>query len=194
MFINCNNHSLNLAGADAVKSDVGSITFFNILNQVFNFFSRSTARWDTLKKVTAVTLKSSTDTRWSSRAEATHALQNELDGVLEVLESISSSNKLTAESRADSEAFSTRIPNFQFLAFLSFWTAVLRKVDVQKRLQCPEMTFKDAYEDLQALATREPGYERPGSSHQKFRTVQQVGSRSRNKTSETKKLYAWGIA
>ncbi|XP_068210447.1 uncharacterized protein [Palaemon carinicauda] len=39
-----------------------------------------------------------------------------------------------------------------FLAFLSFWTPVLRKFDVQKRLKCPEMTFKDAYEDLQALA------------------------------------------
>lgn len=200
VFINCNNHSLNLAGVDAVKSDVGSMTFFNILNQVFNFFSRSTARWDTLKKVTAVTLKSSTDTRWSSRAEATHALQNELDGVLEVLESISSSNKFTAESRADSEALLTGILNFQFLTFLSFWTPVLRKVDVvQKRLQCPEMTVKDAYEDLQALATwlqenrDTSAQEALRSSHQKFRTVQQVGSRSRNKTSEAKKVYAWGI-
>ncbi|XP_068225623.1 52 kDa repressor of the inhibitor of the protein kinase-like [Palaemon carinicauda] len=108
VFINNNNHSLNFASVDTVKSGVGSMTFFNILNQIFNFFSRSTARWDTLKKATAVTLRSSTDTRWSSRAEATCALQS---------------------------------------------TRVLRNFDdVQKRRKCPEMTFKDAYEDLTALA------------------------------------------
>ncbi|XP_068225006.1 zinc finger MYM-type protein 1-like, partial [Palaemon carinicauda] len=97
VFIKSNNHCLNFASVNIVKSGVGSMTFFNILNQIFNFFSRSTAKWDTLKKVTAVTLKSSTDTRWSSRAEATCALQNELDGVLEVLESISSSDKFSTE-------------------------------------------------------------------------------------------------
>ena len=104
VFINCNNHNLNLAGADAVKADVGSMTFFNVLNEVFNFFSRSTGRWDALKKVTAITLKSSTDTRWSSRADATHALETELDGVLGALENISSSDMFTSESWADSEA------------------------------------------------------------------------------------------
>ena len=154
VFMNCNNHSLNLAGVDAVKADVGSVTFFNVLNEVFNFFSRSTGRWDALKKVTSITQKSNTDTRWSSRADATHALETELNGVLETLENISTSDKFTAESRADSEALLKGILNFQFLAFLSFWTPVLRKVDiVGKRLQCPEMTFKDAHEDLKALRT-----------------------------------------
>lgn len=153
VFINCDNHSLNLAGANAVKNDVVSMTFFNVVNETFNFFSRSTGRWEALKKITAITLKSSTDTRWSSRADATQALQAELDGVLAALEEIASSENFTAESRAQSEALLKSILTFEFLASLSFWTLVLRKIDiVQKRLQSPAMTFADAYEDLQALA------------------------------------------
>jgi len=73
VFINCNNHSLNLAGDDALKTYVTSVTFFNVMNEIFSFFTRSTGRWETVKKVTAKPLKTSTDTRWSSRAHATQA-------------------------------------------------------------------------------------------------------------------------
>ena len=50
LFINCDNHSLNLAGVHAVSQDVAAVTFFETLDSVFTFFSRSTERWNEMKK------------------------------------------------------------------------------------------------------------------------------------------------
>ena len=50
VFISCNNHSLNLAGVHAASVGTQSITFFGIVQQIYAFFSRSTHRWDVLKK------------------------------------------------------------------------------------------------------------------------------------------------
>jgi hypothetical protein len=50
-FLNCDNHSLNLAASHAAEVDPGVVTFFGPVNEVFVFFSHSPQRWAKMKDV-----------------------------------------------------------------------------------------------------------------------------------------------
>ncbi|XP_066969256.1 uncharacterized protein [Macrobrachium rosenbergii] len=50
VFVNCDNHSLNLAGIHAASEESVTVTFFDTLDALYNFFSRPTMRWDKLRK------------------------------------------------------------------------------------------------------------------------------------------------
>ena len=45
LFVNCDNHSLNLVGVHAAKIDPIVITFFGPVESIYLFFSRLTLRW-----------------------------------------------------------------------------------------------------------------------------------------------------
>ena len=49
VFINCDNHSLNLADVHSAKQDALVVTFFGTVESIYVFFSRSTLRWKQLK-------------------------------------------------------------------------------------------------------------------------------------------------
>ncbi|KAL1447902.1 hypothetical protein MTO96_044187 [Rhipicephalus appendiculatus] len=70
IFVNCDNHSLNLVGVHAAKEDTMMMTFFGTIEALYVFFSRSTHRWEKLKHAVPVVVKSESETRWSSRVEA----------------------------------------------------------------------------------------------------------------------------
>ena len=132
-FINCDNHSLNVSGVHTVKCDTSSVTFFNKLNALIEFFSRSTQRWNALKKLTAVlSVKGGTDTRWSSREEAVCAVVLELDAIFATMEELSTSTDFTADTRSEAETLLNAMLTFEFLAYFHFWNAVLRKINVQR--------------------------------------------------------------
>ena len=56
LFVNCDNHSLNLAGVHSAKQDP-VVTFFGTLENIYSFFSHSTIRWEKLKRVLPITVK-----------------------------------------------------------------------------------------------------------------------------------------
>lgn len=76
VFVNCNNHSLNLVGVHAAKQDTMMVTFFGTIEALYVFFSRSTQRWEKLKNAVPVVLKSESETRWSARTEPVKSINN----------------------------------------------------------------------------------------------------------------------
>nr|XP_042913733.1 zinc finger MYM-type protein 1-like [Parasteatoda tepidariorum] len=71
-------HSLNLVGVAAIESCELAISFFGLIQSIYNFFSASTHRWAILseKLKNKLTVKSLSITRWSAdAAEATKSLQ-----------------------------------------------------------------------------------------------------------------------
>ncbi|GBM00610.1 hypothetical protein AVEN_77406-1 [Araneus ventricosus] len=74
IFINCDNHSLNLVGIHSAKQDPVKVTFFGTIEALYVFFSRSTSRWEKLVSTIPITVKSESETRWSLRAEADELL------------------------------------------------------------------------------------------------------------------------
>jgi hypothetical protein len=152
LFVNCDNHSLNLAGVHSAKQDPLVVTFFGTIETIYLFFSRSTLRWEQLKNAVPITVKRESETRWSARLEAVNAIYEGLDELVGLLENLSDDVNATHETRSDADSLLANILNFYFLALLHFWHTILGKIDrVQKRLQDPTMNFKDAASDLESL-------------------------------------------
>ncbi len=152
LFINCDNHSLNLAGVHSAKQDPIVITFFGTIETIYTFFSRSTLRWEQLKNAVSITVKRDCETRWSSRSEAVKAMYEGLDELVKLLEKLSDDKSQTNDTRTDAENLLQNILTFNFLVLLYFWQYVLEKIKrVQKRLQDPTMNFKDAALDIESL-------------------------------------------
>ncbi|XP_067135095.1 zinc finger MYM-type protein 1-like [Centruroides vittatus] len=77
-FIPCANHSLNLIGNAAAESCMEMTTFFNIVQELYVFFSSSTHRWNALQKFCKskhLSIKPICDTRWSARSDAVKSLK-----------------------------------------------------------------------------------------------------------------------
>jgi hypothetical protein len=129
LFVNCDNHSLNLAGVHSAKRDSVVVTFFGTVENIYLFFSRSTQRWHKLKEVLPLTVKPESDTCWSARSEAVRAIYEGLEELVELLESMSVDLSLSAETRSDAEQLLSGVLNFNFVVLLKFWNTILGKID-----------------------------------------------------------------
>lgn len=151
-FVNCNNHSLNLVGVHAVSEETVMGLFFSILDTLYNFFSRSTLRWDRLKNTLSITLKRECETRWSSRNDAVKVVFLNVKDIIKLLDDMSNDANENRSTRADALNLYERLMTYDFLYLSKFWHDVLSKIDVtQKRLQNPHILFSDAALDLQSL-------------------------------------------
>ena len=70
LYSNCGAHSLNLCGVNAAECCPTVITFFRIVQKVYNFFSKSTQRWEILIHTVGCSLHKLSDTRWSARVDS----------------------------------------------------------------------------------------------------------------------------
>jgi len=152
VFINCDNHSLNLAGLHSAQEDPVMLTFFATVERIYSFFVRSTMCWQKLNDSIPFSIKRESTTRWSSRAEAVKAIYVGEEQIIEILEELSDDSNQRSDTRSDAQSLLQCILNFNFLVLLHFWNIVLEKMDrVQKRLQDPNMNFRDAALDLDGL-------------------------------------------
>ncbi|XP_053101887.1 52 kDa repressor of the inhibitor of the protein kinase-like [Hemicordylus capensis] len=152
VFVNCDNHSLNLVGVHAAKEDVEMESFFGTIDSLYAFFSRSTQRWQRLRDAVPVSLKSESETRWSSRTEAVKPVNNHLERILEVLLDMRDDADETVESGSDAKHLRIHLLSYEFLTLLGFWNKILARIDsVQKRLQDPKMNFHNAELHLKVL-------------------------------------------
>ena len=88
------------------------------------------------------------ETRWSARDKAVRTVNCHLDKLLKLLEDLTE-NGITADIRSGAHAL---FQSMQFLTLLTFWNNTLSSISrVQKRLQDPQMTFKEAATDLNRL-------------------------------------------
>lgn len=153
LFVNCDNHSLNLAGVHSVKHEPVMITFFGAIESLFVFFSASPKRWDRMKaKLLTLAVESESETRWSSRFEAVKVVHSHILKIIELSEDMCEDQSETSDTRSDARLVLSRILTHDFLTLLGFWCEILGKIDrVQKRLQDPLMNFHEAAADLKAL-------------------------------------------
>lgn len=151
-YMPCASHSLNLLICDAAKCSPKAMTFFGVVQRVYEVFSASTKRWNVLKKhVPDLTVKKSCDTRWESKLESVKALRYQIkevhDALVEVVET-------TDDPKAKSEARSlvNEISSYEFLVALAIWHDVLFAVNsVSKNLQAEKMHLGVASQLLHGL-------------------------------------------
>jgi hypothetical protein len=155
LYLNCDNHSLNLVGVHAAGDHVPAVTFFGSVQSLFTYFSRSTQRWEKMKTSTGVSLKREVETRWSARYETCKVLLTKINEIVDLLEAMRDDDANNADTRSDADQLHHRVLTFSFLTMLSFWEKILGWIDrVQKRLQDKTMNFKEAASDIEALQKR----------------------------------------
>ena len=78
-FVHCASYNLNLVINDSVEAIAQNEKFFEIMQEIFNFFGRSLNHWGELSGLsesTSLTLKKLCTTRWTSRIDAVRALRD----------------------------------------------------------------------------------------------------------------------
>jgi len=90
-FTPCAGHGLNTVGTHAAECCPEAISFFDLNQNLYNFFSESPARWNILQSFANsknITLKSLSNTRWSARAHAVDMLYKFWEEIYGALKSI----------------------------------------------------------------------------------------------------------
>lgn len=102
--IPCSSHTLNLVVSDAAKSSVLSMSFFGVLQRLYNLFSSSVQHWAILKQhVKQLTLKPLSGTRWEARIDSVKVVRYQLPEILDALSEL----ETFATEKGDSETMSS---------------------------------------------------------------------------------------
>jgi len=126
LYLSCVAHSLNLVGVHAVNSTM--VSFFGTIEKCFVFFSSSTTRWQDLIDKVKISLKSHSDTRWCSKANAVKALVTQLPELMDCMQEFSTNSQDTKTvSTADSLL---NYVDFNFICLLRFWWEILFAINI----------------------------------------------------------------
>uniref|UniRef100_A0A1Y1MZW7 TTF-type domain-containing protein n=1 Tax=Photinus pyralis TaxID=7054 RepID=A0A1Y1MZW7_PHOPY len=151
-FVPCSAHSLNLVALHSASISPEIITFFGIIQNLFNFFAHSTVRWTKLKNALNITLKGFSDTRWSSKALALNALITQFELVLDLLEEMTDVSIYSGETVIGAKNFQKNLKNFNFVILLVFWSSLLNKINkINLLLQKKDLTLDTACKHIKGL-------------------------------------------
>ncbi|XP_065667711.1 uncharacterized protein LOC136088003 [Hydra vulgaris] len=152
-FVPCSAHSLNLMVCDAAKSSSKAVSFFGLVQEVYNFFSGSNIRWAILmKSMQTLTLKPLSDTRWESRVESLKTLQYEYSKVYDALVEIANSSEYDTSTIFQANNLAKQMSKFIFMISLSVWYDILFKVNlVSKKIQSPDYDLSTAQTEIDQL-------------------------------------------
>lgn len=144
MYSPCSAHSLNLVCEHATSSCKESRDFFMLLNNLYNFFSSSTKRWEVLtgclSKKENLTLKALSKTRWSARDDACRALKEDWDEVIEALTIISNDEQEKAATRSEASSFLRQLQRLETAFLSTLWGDLLSTFNASsKKLQSSEI-------------------------------------------------------
>ena len=102
---------------------------------MYNFFFRSTERWEKLKDAIPLVLKAEAKTRWSSRTEAVKPIELYLEKIVLLLENMVEDDSQTIDTQSDGLQILNRILTYDFMGLIGFWKRLLIPIDrVRKRL------------------------------------------------------------
>ncbi|XP_065673891.1 zinc finger MYM-type protein 1-like [Hydra vulgaris] len=153
-YVPCSAHSLNLVGTCAAESCNSATSFFMLLQELYNFFSSSTARWDILKTYLKknLSVKNLSVTRWSACFGACHALFNSYAFIIEALHSIVDNQKEKAVYKVEANGLLVRLKTLETGLMICIWNSILNSFNAtNKKLQSTDIdlhTVLDLYNGL----------------------------------------------
>ncbi|XP_065652884.1 uncharacterized protein LOC136080199 [Hydra vulgaris] len=152
-FVPCSAHNLNLMVCDAAKSSSKAVSFFGLVQEVYNFFSDSNIRWAILmKSVQTLTLKPLSDTRWESRVESLKTLKNEYSKVYDALVEIANSSEYDTSTKFQANNFAKKMSKFTFMVSLSVWYDILFQLNlVSKKKKSSDYDLSTAQTEIDQL-------------------------------------------
>ncbi|XP_050064885.1 52 kDa repressor of the inhibitor of the protein kinase-like [Aphis gossypii] len=135
-FVPCSAHSLNLVGTSAAEFCSNASSFFGLIQQLYNFFTASTHRWNTLHdnmKQNSYTLKSLLITRWSARADACRALNASWSEIINSLLLIKNNENEKCITRNKDKGLYKSLQSLETAFLTVFWTYVLDQLNITNK-------------------------------------------------------------
>ncbi|XP_045464284.1 zinc finger MYM-type protein 1-like [Harmonia axyridis] len=127
-WIPCAAHSLNLVGEHAAGSCKASRDFFSLLQDIYVFFSISTARWGILMKhLTGPSVKRLSTTRWSARYEACNSMNQNWKEVVAALSEIDERDRSKTGSGA--KGLKIKLTSLETAIMFAVWSPILERFD-----------------------------------------------------------------
>lgn len=147
VYVHCAAHNLNLVVNDAVKEVTEMQTFFETVQQIYNFFGHSIKRWNILssfltnkesetgvssKPSNPVTLKTLNPTRWAGRFDAIFALKVRF---IEIQKALTKTILLSSKANERNEAIllKKKLENYNFIVLLVFHCKILQTIDAASK-------------------------------------------------------------
>lgn len=156
-FVPCAGHSLQLVGAAAAEASDLSSAFFQLVQQLYNFFT-PTHRWNILKsklKPDCQVLKSLSKTRWSARSDASKSLYKSYKSILEALSEIGRDNHQTSDVRKEANGMIKKLQTLEIGIMVCVWNFILNKFqEVTTKIQGVEVDLDcvhKLYSNLQSF-------------------------------------------
>lgn len=153
IYVPCIAHSLNLVGVHASSVSAETSNVFGVVQRRYTFFVSSTQQWETMKKHTKTNLKETSQTRWSAKSEAVHALTKNIHGVIEALKELKEGQYLP-ETKSEADSLLHAVFDFQFISYLVAWAKLLKEINrVNKEIQKDDIILSKSLEMLKGLTT-----------------------------------------
>ncbi|XP_063732765.1 zinc finger MYM-type protein 1-like isoform X2 [Eleginops maclovinus] len=153
--IPCSSHTLNLVVSDAAKSSVLSMSFFGMLQRLYNLFSSSVHRWAILKQhVKQLTLKPLSGTRWEARIDSVKVVRYHLPEILDGLSALETyaTEKGDSETMSSAKSLHGELKTWSFLLCTITWYNVLYQVNhMSKLLQSPDVSMQTLKKETEGV-------------------------------------------
>lgn len=155
-FVPCAGHSLNLVGSAAAECCTEVVKFFGFIQELYNFFSVSTHRWDILKehldKNNTPVVKSLSVTRWSARADALKAVVKGYKTIQKSLIALTKDPVAKPGARLEAQNLEKQFRSFENAFLCTLWNDILERVDkCSNNLQKQTMNLTAATKQLHTL-------------------------------------------
>lgn len=129
-FVPCGSHSLNLV-VKAALSCIVAVNVFSTVQEIYNFLSGSTHRWNILTNhVTNLTVKPLSETLWESRIDALEPLRYHIDEVYDAVYEAATDAKIDAFGKITAIGIAKKLTDFRFLCCLITWYDVLFRINL----------------------------------------------------------------
>ena len=154
VYIPCFGHSLNLVGQEVVKNVPETTSFFNFLQNLYNFLSVSTRRWaimnDNLDGNPVV--KSLSQTRWSAHADATNALACSYEEIRQTLKTIEQNENEKPKTKSKAVGLMKKMLQLEYGILTELWATILERFNrTSISLQNPSMDLNSAVHLFKSL-------------------------------------------
>ena len=158
-WVPCAAHTLNLVGVNSVNCCLETAEFFNFVQHLFNFCSKSTARWAVItaglqanENKRIETLKSLSETRWSAHAQATKALCRNYANIQDSLKSIADNTNQNPAVRKEALTLHKKMDKLEIAFLCNMWNCILQRfMTTSEALQAVNLDLCNAVDMVRSL-------------------------------------------
>ena len=124
---------MNLCGADSAISCTEAVTFFGMVQTVYNLFSSSPQRWKILLSHIGSSLHGLSGTRWTDRVASVRLFAAHLPGIKKALEEHLSLN-LTPKTTIEVNGAIKYVSSFTCIVMSALWLKILVPIDQRNQV------------------------------------------------------------